>query len=94
MKNITLTTNGGREIIVNWDNVDYAKSMTSPYKDEYVEVSFGDHNIDVKETLQEIHEKCHNKRRRDANLDRELASGLLTAEEHKNLLGKFPPYNE
>lgn len=61
MKNITLTTNStGREVIVNWNNVDYAEARISPYKDEYVEISFGDKSVDVKETLQEIHEKCLN----------------------------------
>tara|TARA_Y100000310_G_C20065321_1_gene526878 strand:+ start:82 stop:276 length:195 start_codon:yes stop_codon:yes gene_type:complete len=61
MKNITLTVNNtGREVIVNWNNVDYAKSQVSPYNDEYVEVHFGSGYVDVKETLQEIHEKCLN----------------------------------
>ena len=58
MKNITLTTIGDREVMVNWDNVDYAQERISPYKDEYVEICFGTKSIDVKETLQEIHEKC------------------------------------
>ena len=58
MKNITLTTTGDREVMVNWNSVDYAIARISPYKDEYIEVSFGDKSIDVKETLQEIHEKC------------------------------------
>ena len=58
MKNITLTTTGDREVIVNWNNVDYAIERLSPYKDEYVEITFGDRSIDVKENLQEIHEKC------------------------------------
>lgn len=60
MKNITLTTVGSREIIVNWNNVECAQERTSPYKDEYVEITFGNKSIDVKETLQEIHEKCLN----------------------------------
>ena len=59
MKNITLTINGtGREVMVNWDNVQLAKVTKSPYGDEYVEIHFGDNSLDVKETLQEIHEKC------------------------------------
>jgi hypothetical protein len=58
MKNITLTTTGDREAIVNWNNVDFAKSTKSHFGDEYVEVHFGDVTIDVKETLQEIHAKC------------------------------------
>ena len=58
MKNVTLTTTGDREVIVNWNNVDYAIARMSPYKDEYVEISFGDRSIDVKENLQEIHGKC------------------------------------
>ena len=61
MKNITLTINGtGREVMVNWDNVEFAKVTKNPYGDEYVEVHFGDQYIDVKENLQEIHEKCLN----------------------------------
>ena len=60
MKNITLTTITDREIIVNWNNVDYAEARVSPYKDEYVEISFGTKSVDVRETLQEIHEKCLN----------------------------------
>jgi len=59
MKNITLTNTGtGRELIVNWDNVDFAKSTVSQFGDDYVEIHFGDNYVDVKETLQEIHEKC------------------------------------
>ena len=60
MKNITLTTVGEREVIVNWNKVHYAATRLSPYKDEYVEISFGDKSLDVKENLQEIHEKCLN----------------------------------
>jgi len=61
MKNITLTITGtGREVMVNWNNVEFAKVCKSPYGDDYVEVHFGDQYIDVKETLQEIHEKCLN----------------------------------
>ena len=58
MKNITLTTTADREVMVNWDNVQLAKVTKSPYGDEYVEIHFGDNSLDVKETLQEIHEKC------------------------------------
>ena len=59
MKNITLTMNStGREVIVNWDNVDFAKATQSVYGDEYVEVHFGDKYIDIQETLQEVHGKC------------------------------------
>ena len=61
MKNITLTTNGAeREVIVNWNNVIFAKETQSVYGDNYVEVHFTKECIDVKETLQEIHEKCLN----------------------------------
>ena len=58
MKNITLMTTGEREVMVNWDNVDFAKAISSPYGDEYVEIHLGDKSVDVKETLQQIHEKC------------------------------------
>jgi uncharacterized protein YlzI (FlbEa/FlbD family) len=58
MKNITLTTIAGREVMINWDNVEFAKESTSPYGDAYVEVHFGKQYVDIKETLQEIHEKC------------------------------------
>ena len=55
MKNITLTNTGtGRELIVNWDNVDFVKETESVYGDAYVEVHFGDQYVDVKETLEEI----------------------------------------
>jgi hypothetical protein len=60
MKNITLTTTADREVMVNWNNVQFAKVTASPYGDEYVEINFGDNTLDVKETLQEIHEKCLN----------------------------------
>ena len=60
MKNITLTTTGDREVMVNWNNVDFAKDTQSHFGDKYVEVHFGDSIIDVKETLQEIHAKCLN----------------------------------
>lgn len=59
MKNITLTANGSeREVMVNWDNVQFARVSKSPYGDEYIEIHFGKNTLDVKETLQEIHEKC------------------------------------
>ena len=59
--NVKLTANStGRKVIVNWDNVEFAKATKSPYGDEYVEVHFGDQYVDVKETMQEIHEKCLN----------------------------------
>ena len=61
MKNITLTANGSeREVMVNWDNVQFARVSKSPYGDEYIEIHFGNNTLDVKETLQEIHEKCLN----------------------------------
>ena len=60
MKNITLTTTGDREVMVNWNNVQLAKESKSPYGDGYVEIHFGNNTLDVKETLQEIHEKCLN----------------------------------
>lgn len=59
MKNIRLTTNGtGREIMVNWSNVDFAKETKTAYGDEYVEIHFGKQYVDVKETLAQIREKC------------------------------------
>ena len=58
MRNVTLTTHGsGKEVVVNWDNVYYAKEMSSPYGGEYVEVSFGDDKLDVKESLQDIEQR-------------------------------------
>ena len=59
MNNITLTTSGSeREVTVNWDNVQFAKVSKSPYGEEYVEIHFGNNTLDIKETLQEVHEKC------------------------------------
>ena len=58
MKNITLTANHtGREIMVNWDNVDFARETQSVYGDTYVEIHFGKQSVDVKETLEEINNK-------------------------------------
>ena len=56
MKNITLTANNGseKEVMVNWDNVNFAKETQSAYGNAYVEVHFGKQYIDVKETLEEI----------------------------------------
>ena len=34
MRNIKLTTNGERDVLVNWDNVDYAKTTASNFGDE------------------------------------------------------------
>ena len=58
MKNITLTTNStGREVLVNWGNVEFAKESKSPYGDDYVEIHFGKQSVDVKETLEEVEAK-------------------------------------
>lgn len=56
MKNIKLTTRGGRDVVVNWENVNYALTTSNPYesKKEYVEIHCGNQQIDVKESLQEI----------------------------------------
>lgn len=69
--NIELTTyhGSGESIIINWNNVAYAKQMKADYstgvydscteaKEFYSEVSFGNtRSIYVKETLQEIKKK-------------------------------------
>ena len=54
--NVKLTRNGhnGEEVLVNWNNVQFAKATQSAYGDAYVEVHFGDQYVDVKETLEEI----------------------------------------
>ena len=53
--NVKLTANSTeRKLIVNWDNVDFAKETQSAYGDVYVEVHFSDQYVDVKETLEEI----------------------------------------
>ena len=55
--NVKLTTNSNstkQKLIVNWDNVDFARETQSVYGDTYVEVNFGNQYIDVKETLEEI----------------------------------------
>ena len=58
MKNITLKANSTeRAVMVNWDNVDFAKETKSAYGDAYVEVHFGNQYTDVKETLEEIDKK-------------------------------------
>ena len=58
MKNITLTGNSTkRKLIVNWDNVDFAKESKSVYGDDYVEIHFCEGYVDVKENLGEIEVK-------------------------------------
>ena len=61
MNNVILTVNNReREVLINWDNVDFASSTKNPYGDEYVEVNFGgNHHIDVTQTLGEIEEKLN-----------------------------------
>ena len=54
MRNIKLTTNGERDVLVNWNNVDYAKTTVSNFGDEYVEIHCGKVTLDVKESLEEI----------------------------------------
>jgi hypothetical protein len=36
MKNITLTTTADREVMVNWNNVDFAKDTQSHFGEVYV----------------------------------------------------------
>ena len=61
MQNIRLTANSTeRKLIVNWDNVDFAKESKSVYGDDYVEIHFGKQSIDVKETLEEVEAKLAN----------------------------------
>ena len=61
MRNITLTANGSeREVMVNWDNVQFARVSKSPYGDEYIEIHFGNNTLDVKESLQDIEQRLMN----------------------------------
>ena len=58
MKNITLTTNNGkRSVLVNWNNVDFAKNTSNQFGDDYVEVLLGAQVLDVAESLSEIEDK-------------------------------------
>ena len=54
--NIKLTTRSGRDVIVNWANVNYAVTASNPYEsnNEYVEIHCGKQQVDVKESLQDI----------------------------------------
>ena len=56
MNNIVLMVNNReREVLVNWDNVNFASSMKNPYGDEYVEINFGgNHHLDVSDSIEEI----------------------------------------
>ena len=59
MKNIRLTTiNGKREVLVNWDNVDFAKNTLNHFGDEYTEIHCADQTNDEKESLNEIEQMC------------------------------------
>ena len=61
MKNITLTTVSDRELMINWDNVTFAKDTSSHFGDKYVEIHFGESTIDVKESLEDIEQKLNGK---------------------------------
>jgi hypothetical protein len=55
MKMLKLTTIGNkRKVLVNWDNVDYAKNTTNHFGDEYTEIHCGRQVLDVVESLEEI----------------------------------------
>jgi hypothetical protein len=55
MNTIKLTSvNREREVILNWDNVDYAKNTANNFGEEYTEVYFGRNEVGVKESLEEI----------------------------------------
>ena len=56
--NVKLTTTSGeREILLNWDNVDYVKSVANHFGDKYTEVHCGPKSLDVKESVEEIETK-------------------------------------
>ena len=56
--NVKLTTTSGeREILLNWDNVDYVKSTANHFGDKYTEVHCGPKSLDVKESVEEIETK-------------------------------------
>ena len=57
MRNIKLTTTAGRKVLVNWDNVNFAKHTKSHFGDSFVEIHCGDESIDVSETLEEIEQR-------------------------------------
>ena len=55
MNMVKLTENGrGRQVLINWDNVDFIKPTANHFGDSYTEVYCGKQTIDVEETLEQI----------------------------------------
>ena len=52
--NVKLTTTHGKEVLVNWDNVDYIRETTSHYSEVYTEVHFGKNNLDIRESVEQV----------------------------------------
>ncbi|MAF25649.1 hypothetical protein CL634_08785 [bacterium] len=57
--NVKLTTAIGKEILINWNNVDFVRETSNHFGENYTEVDFGDHTIEVKEPLQDIEILLH-----------------------------------
>ena len=63
--NVKLTTaSSEKEVLLNWDNVDYIKSVANHFGDKYTEVHCGTKTLDEKESVEEIETKIKRKNSR------------------------------
>ena len=68
MKPLKLTLNGRsgyasnspREVLINWDNVDFVLATNTAYGDPYTEVHCNKQTLDVRETVEEIEVRLGN----------------------------------
>jgi len=61
--NVKLTTSSGKEVLVNWESVNYVRETTNHFGESYTEIYFGKNNLDVKESVEEVEAKLHNQSR-------------------------------
>ena len=59
MNNITLTTSGGNEVLINWDNVNFVVRQKSVYHgQDFAEINMGRNlTVAVQETIEQIEKK-------------------------------------
>ena len=44
----------GRQVLINWDNVDFINATVNHFGEDYTEVHCGKQTIEVEETLEQI----------------------------------------
>ena len=58
MMNVKLTSlHSGREVLLNWDNVNFIMSVKNYSGQEYTEVCFNSKSLEVRETFDEVRQQ-------------------------------------